>query len=126
MVAQWLHAYLGTLGNHDVAVVPAGFLCLYKLELVETSLCTIPATQFSFKCTFGFCAHDGSVAARCLPTVTTTTRSAESLVIAAMVRCKRAESAWELSLNGIPTAREIPICVAMGRVRNVVVLANES
>jgi predicted transcriptional regulator len=125
MVAQWLHAYLGTLGNHDVAVIATGFCSINQLEVVYASSGTIPAAQLSSE-TGTPCAHNVWISTRCLPTVTTITRSAEGLVVAAMVRCKRAESAWELSFNGVPTTWEIPIGIAVRRVRDVVVLANKS
>ena len=124
MVAQWLHAYLGTLGNHDVAVIATRFLCMHQLELVYTSSGTIPAAQLSFE-TGTPRAHNVWIATRCLPTVITT-RGAQGLVVATMVRCKSTEGAWELCLYLVPTTREIPIGIAMRRVRNVVVLANES
>jgi hypothetical protein len=124
MIAQWLHADLGTLGNHDVAVVATRFRSMHQLELVYASSGTIPAAQLSSE-TGTPCAHDVWIATRGLPTVTIT-RSAQGLAIATMLRCKSTESTWEVRLYLVPTAREIPICIAMGRVRNVVVLANES
>jgi hypothetical protein len=124
MVAQWLHAYLGTLGNHDVAVIATRFLCMHQLEMVYASSGTIPAAQLSSE-TRTPRAHDVWIATRCLPTMITS-RGAQCLAIATMVRCECAEGTWELSPDLVPTAREIPICIAMGRVRNVVVLANES
>jgi hypothetical protein len=94
------------------------------LELVHASSGTIPAAQLSSEAGTPR-AHNVWIATRCLPTVITT-RSAQCLVVAAMVRCERTESTWEFGLNLVATTREIPVLIAMRRVRDVVVLANES
>jgi hypothetical protein len=51
------------------------------------------------------------------------TRRAQGLVRAAMVCRVRAESSRELVLDLVPTLREIPVFIAVRRVRNMVILA---
>jgi hypothetical protein len=125
MVAQRLHAHFGALGNHYVGVVSTRFPRLHKSELVEAGLGTIPAAQVPLEDTCKRRAHDAIIATRVLPTVTIT-RSAQGLIVAAMVRRERTELTWEFGLHLVPTTWEIPIGIAVRRVGDVVVLANES